>query len=286
MKNSLLFDGNNLAIRTLFAGAVENEKVVPEIWEYMLFNSIYTSMWKFKNVEEVIIAIDDKSWRKHVFPKYKSNRKKGRDESDFDWNNFFEVFNTYLKELKQYIPFKILKVQSTEADDTIGVLVHNCPYKNYIIISADKDYLQLANKAKIYNPLKKKYVTHDNPEQFLQEQCLTGQKKDNVYNIKTPLNQGDDEKWVRFGIKGAQKIIKEGLDDWLDKNNKRKHYNLNRKLLDLNMVPEVLANRILDEYNNYDLADPSRIIEFINNKSWPKYVESISNVEQKLLTLY
>jgi len=42
----------------------------------------------------MVIACDDKNnWRRKVFPYYKANRKKAREESEFDWNSIFESLN-------------------------------------------------------------------------------------------------------------------------------------------------------------------------------------------------
>ena len=44
-----------------------------------------------KKYGDIIICCDDKNyWRKQTFPHYKANRKKFREESDYDWNLIFE----------------------------------------------------------------------------------------------------------------------------------------------------------------------------------------------------
>ena len=40
-------------------------------------------------------------WRRDIFPLYKYNRKKGREESDKNWDSIFEVLNQIRDELKE-----------------------------------------------------------------------------------------------------------------------------------------------------------------------------------------
>ena len=56
------------------------------------------------------------------------------------------------------MPFKVLRIRSTEADDIIGELAlgldHSC-----IIVSNDEDYTQLvSNRVKVWNPSKRKFL--------------------------------------------------------------------------------------------------------------------------------
>jgi 5'-3' exonuclease len=75
----LLFDFNNLAIRSFFGVkevAEDPNDIQWGLWMWNVFNSIYQSLWKFKNVDEVILAVDDSnSWRKAAYNRYKESRK-------------------------------------------------------------------------------------------------------------------------------------------------------------------------------------------------------------------
>jgi 5'-3' exonuclease len=76
----LLFDFNNLAIRSFFGVkevAEDPNDIQWGLWMWNVFNSIYQSLWKFKNVDEVILAVDDSnSWRKAAYSRYKESRKR------------------------------------------------------------------------------------------------------------------------------------------------------------------------------------------------------------------
>jgi len=298
MKKTICFDANNLAIRNLFGPDIlimdpkDKTHVIEknyEIMKYRIFDSIYKSLFKHKQGEvgEIILAMDSRrSWRKLYWTKYKANRKSSREKIDLDWDEYFDVYDSFMLELKENLPFKVIKVEDAEGDDIIGVLALTKP-QDFYIISTDKDFLQLCSpRVKIYNPLKKTEVEHPNPELFIVEQTLRGQTKDNIYNIKTPLDFPDGKKKPGFGEKAYEKVIATGLDKWLDENNLRERYEFNRNLMDLGRIPEEIKRRINREYDNYVYPSPDNIYKFINKYKWPEYMENFTNVENKLLELY
>jgi 5'-3' exonuclease len=94
---TLLFDFNNLVIRSYF-GVKEITEDPNDIqwglWMYNCFNSIYQTLWKFKNVNEVILAVDDtNSWRKAVYNRYKESRKEKKKESIVDWDTLYSMMH-------------------------------------------------------------------------------------------------------------------------------------------------------------------------------------------------
>lgn len=287
---------SNLAIRQLFSPDVlkldpSNKKKVlsfdEELWRLRVFDSIYKSILKVGSVREVILAVDAKdSWRKLYWTRYKSHRKSNREKLDFDWDNFYKLLDEYLEELQTFIPFKVIKAFKAEADDVIGVLALNKPVE-FHIISTDKDFLQLhSSRVTIYNPLKQEVVRHPDPEMFLVEQCLIGQTKDNIYNIKTPLDWPEDKRKPGFGEAAFEKVMIYGWERWLEDNNLVERYNFNRNLMDFKKIPPTIVKRILQAYDGYQKCDIDNIKEFFKNHPWPDYTENWSNVEQNLMGVW
>jgi len=102
----ILFDMNNLAIRCVNIGDVKTvDKKTKEVinidwdyWRLVVFNAIYSSLYKVKNVDTVVLAIDDKhSWRYDVWPRYKEDRKKKKVDDGFPWDLFFEKYQEYME---------------------------------------------------------------------------------------------------------------------------------------------------------------------------------------------
>jgi 5'-3' exonuclease len=299
----ILFDFNNLLFRNVFSKDINIHSTDPDwmLWRYNVYNSIYQSLWKHKTVKEVILAVDDKnSWRKAYFRRYKESRKKQREKSDVNWKELFENIENIVADLRHYMPFKVIKIRSAEADDVIGVLA-TVLEDNCIVISNDEDYLQLcSNRVKIYNPGKKEYVVCKDPQGFIHKKSYTGQKKDDIFNIITPTDWGETEETEGkrkpgFGEVAYKKALNEGFDEWLEKKHINKWYgeidvkaNLKRNkiLMDFNYIPQTIKGRIIDAYNSYTFPPPSNIYQFFKKYNMRGFLEDYNKVEGKLTELY
>ena len=292
----LLYDTNNLAIRILFA--------IPEIynggdvnwkfWKFVFFDKIYKSMFykDFRNQSnKVVLAVDaNTNWRKLTWKRYKENRKISRDKADFDWSIFFNEYTNFLNEIKDYIPFMVMKCEYCEADDIIAVLG-----KQYggIVISTDEDFKQLTsnNNIKLFNPTMKKFIklNENEVEEFIKMKSLNGQKKDFILNVETPLDIDiEKDKMKRFGENKAKKIINNGFNEYLGDINseKHKHYLMNRKLIDFNEIPSEISEFILKKYNKYKIPNPNNLYTFFENNGWKWYLDNYNLVENKMLQLF
>lgn len=298
MPKIVIFDANNLASRVLFATDVIQYKdpktkkevvsVDYELFRLRFFESVYLSLYKIKNVTSVVIAVDDKaSWRKIYWKKYKAHRKGKREELiGFDWSEYYRVFDEYMEELRTHFPFTILHVKNSEADDIIGVLCLEKKDTQFHIISTDKDFLQLSCKRiTIFNPFHKKEVSHPNPELFLIEQSLCGQAKDNIYNIRTPLDYPEDKRKPGFGEAAFEKVLSYGWEKWLKENNLEERYNFNRNLMDFKRIPDEIKRRILRDFDNYQKPDSSKIFRFFENHKWSDYKDNLARMEDKLIEI-
>lgn len=295
---TICFDINNLAMRNLFGPDVlkydpnNKKKVVgmdTELFKFRVFDAIYKSMWKVQGAKEVVLAMDDRrSWRRLYWTKYKAHRKDSRDKLDFDWDEYYDMYEGFMQEIKDSFPFKTIKCAETEADDVIGVLCLEKPHEFYII-SNDKDFLQLSSKrVKLYNPLKKAHVDHPNPELFLVEECMKGQSKDNIFNVKTPLDWPDEKRKPGFGDKAFEKVLSHpgGWKQWLKDNNLEDRFEFNRNLMDFTRIPEEIKKRVVRDYDSYTKPNPDNILEFFKVHPWPEYMENFTNVENKIMEVY
>jgi len=287
---SNIFDFNNLCVRHYFVKDVEAESDNPNIqlWKYRIIESVYNSIFKENDVNEIILAVDDrKSWRKLYCNRYKESREGKRQTSKIDWSIFHKEFDQFNNEIHKYLPFKVLKIQAAEADDIIGTICLTQTNKEFVIISVDEDFLQLVSpRIRLYHPLKMTYVSVDDPELFIIEKCLTGQSKDDIFNILTPLDWPKDKRKPGFGEVSAKKVMKEGYEDWLKKKNLEERFHINRVLMDLKLIPNTVKSRILNEYNNYRLPDPALSYEFFKNNNFTGFLEKIHSVEQNFMRFY
>lgn len=152
---------------------------------------------------KVIIVFDGKGGslrRKKLFPEYKAQRNErktlvssifGNKQEERDAINFeISRLTLYLKNL----PVQIVVAENIEADDAISFFCTDI-YKDVdkIIMSSDKDFLQLVNdKTKVWSPTKKILYTKERikeefsfiSENFIIFKCLTGDGSDNIPGIK------------------------------------------------------------------------------------------------------
>jgi len=250
-----------------------NTKIEESIVRHMVLNSIRMYKTKFgPEYGELIIACDNKNyWRRQVFPYYKANRKKSQAESELDWKAIFECLNKIRSELKEHFPYRIIDVDSAEADDVIGTLCQEFGNTNQkiLILSGDKDFQQLQRFINVtqYNPVMKKFVICNNPDMFLKEHILKGDTGDGIPNVLS-----DDNCFV---VGSRQKPLTSkkmsALID-LDLDNKHDHtvfrnYMRNKQLIDLTEIPENIKIQILESYDNQaNKKSPNLLNYFIANR--------------------
>lgn len=312
---TLIIDFNNLAMAKLYSKDVMKRKgydvefVDYEVWKFKMFSEIYNFYLYSGKISEIILAIDYKiSWRKLYFPRYKEHRLKLKGKFNIDWFEYHSVCDEFINELKIHFPFKILQLKACEGDDIIGTLVLSNKDKKFKIISSDRDNLQLCrNGVKIVSLATRKEIKHPNPEMFLQESCLIGQPKDNIFNVVTPLDYPMELRKPPFGKKKAEKFLIKGLDTALNTNveykrkyineeghpivynatvNLKERYDFNRVLMDYKKIPPVLKERILNEYDNYTYPEPEDIYKFFKSYGWTYFLDNITNVENNLFELF
>lgn len=237
-----------------------NAKIEENMVRHMVLNSLRSYKQKFgEEFGEMVIACDNTNyWRKQLFPYYKANRKKNQEKSELDWKAIFECLNKVRAELKEYFPYRVIDIESAEADDIIATLVKEMSdVEDILILSGDKDFIQLHTNSidlhtyqivKQYDPVRKKWITHDNPTRYLQEHILKGDSGDGVPNVLSPDNcfvVGERQKPLTQ--KRIDSIIQSGVngnyDDAIFRN-----YMRNKHLIDLSMIPAEVKKKVLESY--------------------------------------
>jgi hypothetical protein len=251
-----------------------NAQIEENMVRHMVLNSLRNYRQKFgADYGELVIACDNTNyWRKKYFPYYKANRKKSQEKSEMDWKAIFECLNKIRQELKDYFPYRVIDIESAEADDIIATLVANYgvfPPENILILSGDKDFIQLHkySHVKQYDPVRKKWITHNNPSRYLEEHVLKGDAGDGVPNVLSPDNCFvTGERQRPLTQKKIDALIELGLDGKLDHPNFR-NFMRNRELIDLSRVPKEIAEKILESYESQTNRSRDKMFNyFIANK--------------------
>jgi hypothetical protein len=222
-----------------------------------------------------IIAVDSHGgyWRRDVFPHYKYTRKENRKISEFDWESIFKSIDRIIAEFRESLPYYVLRVRKAEADDIIAVLVKHHPWggEENLIISNDKDFCQLHKfNCRQYFPTHKKYVQKiEDSELFLQEHIISGDASDGIPNIRSPQDffyqkfnalgtnkkfrqKPCTDKFVRSVVSGDRKLTEE----------EQARFELNKKLIDFEEIPQGIAETILGEFQEYRLPAAMDLMKY------------------------
>lgn len=271
----ILVDLNQVMISNMMAqiGNHKNAQIDENMLRHMILNTLRANRMKFKDeFGELVICADDKNyWRKQRFPYYKANRKKSRDDSELDWNAIFTSLNKIRDELKEFFPYRVIQIESAEADDIIGTVVHTegtelNTGEPILILSGDKDYIQLHKYANVkqYDPTRKRWITHSSPEKYLYEHIIKGDAGDGVPNILSSDN------CLVIGER-QRPITKKRLEEWEDINTMtdevKRNYLRNKSLIDLEQIPDYIKQQVLDAWNAENPKTRSQLLNyFIHNK--------------------
>jgi len=283
----IIVDYGGLSVANVAINKENDENMI----RHMMINSLrmYRNAYK-KDFGELVIACDSvKNWRKDYYPQYKANRKKSRDASGFDWDEAFRIINKIREELKENFPYKVIHVEKCEADDIIGTLCENSQefgqYEDIMIISADKDFLQLQKYSNVrqYTPLLKKEYREENPVASLTEKILTGDAGDGVPNVLSPDNVFVDG--MRQTPLSRKK--KDAMMESLSRIHNVEHVNTewyrnymrNRKLIDLTQTPDDLKNQIIQEFNSQDpWKNRGLVLPYLINNNMKLMIESVEEL--------
>lgn len=284
---AILVDYNQVILASLFASIGNHTDVAADenIIRHMFLNSIRANRKKFtEEYGEIVICADGKNtWRREAYPYYKANRKKSRDESEMDWNALFDIMNTVRDELKEFFPYKVIHVEHCEADDIIGAVIHefgselNIGSEKFLILSGDKDYIQLQGYANVdqYDPIRKRWIRNDNPDQYLKEHILKGDTGDGVPNILSSDNclaigerqKAMTQKRMALYLQGTDQMDEETL----------RRYHRNKMMIDLGEIPQKYKDIILSEYNKEKEVGRKELFNFFVKKKLKHLITDIQD---------
>jgi hypothetical protein len=283
----ILIDMNQVMISNLMVQVKNTKDINENIVRSITLYSLRSYKNKFSEYGEMILCYDSKNyWRKKYFPHYKSTRKRDREKSDLNWTSIFELLNKIRDEISENLPYRILNVDGSEADDSIAVMCHEQalinirlqrdmqPTKKTIILSGDKDFIQLQKYSFVtqFNPVTKKYVTGMDPKKFTIEHIIKGDRSDSIPNIFS-----DDDTFV--AKKRQRPISKKFLDNLLSKDietsltkEQLNNYVRNRTLIDLDYIPEEVKSSILDAYYNAKMSSRSKILNYLIQNNLQEHI--------------
>ena len=282
----ILLDLNQVMIANLMMQIRNSSEVEEDMLRHMILNSLRLYRTKFaKDYGDLVICCDDKNyWRKQIFPYYKAHRRADREKSPLDWNNIFTILNKIRDELKETFPWRVLQVETAEADDIIGTLCHRFGkilkadgVENILILSGDKDFGQLQKYANVeqFSPVTKKWIRINNPEAFLREHIMKGDRGDGIPNFLS----GDN--CIVAGQR-QKPLMSKKLDTWISldpldfcNDMMLRNYKRNEALVNLDMIPREIQEQINNQYDNYQIPDRKGLLNYFIKKRLKHLMEHI-----------
>lgn len=151
-KHTLLIDGNYFVFSRLFvmpkpkSGKLLGDDKSRGQFMRKLAIDFASEMRKLKGViDDVVVAVDSKSWRKDLYPEadYKGTRK--HDES-VDWDALYSLYGEF-QDILATKGVTVHQIQGAEADDVLFAwsTMLNGRGKSCIVWTGDRDLIQLVN---------------------------------------------------------------------------------------------------------------------------------------------
>lgn len=221
-------------------------------WKCEILENLATLVQKTEANSVILCQEGKKNWRYDIFDAYKSNRKEAKAKAKLDFDTFYPVADAFCEKLRQYIPnIYQLKVEGSEGDDLVAVLTKNLtPKYEVICVSTDRDFYQLLKYEgyKQYHPIKRQFIHVVNPERYLLEKVVVGDKGDGIPHIKP-----------RVSTKTAAEIVEHGLEDWLNEQTDevKANFERNKKLIDFDYIPVHVQLKIMEEFKKLRFSSMS-----------------------------
>ena len=282
----ILVDFSQIMVSNLMVMIARNE-YDPIFFRHWVLNSLRQYNVKFRSdYGEMTICCDSPSWRRDYFPHYKMNRKKKRAADDIDWDSVFQNFNEIIELIDNNFPYKVLRVDKSEADDIIAVSVKNfreTSQEPVLIISSDKDFMQLKKHGNVkqYCPRNKNFINEVTDLEVIQdnllEHIITGDTSDGIPNIFS-----DDDVFVNDEKKQnrATKKRVEDVKNEIKSNNINKYSSAisrNTVLIDLDKIPENVVSEIIEHINKDRKGDMRKCFSYLMKNHYKELIKKIDD---------
>tara|TARA_Y100000310_G_C20704121_1_gene833205 strand:+ start:632 stop:1615 length:984 start_codon:yes stop_codon:yes gene_type:complete len=291
----VVIDGHNIAYRCLYSDIYRNPDDAEHfyIWRYLFMNNVFNVIKQY-SPDKLILVFDEKSsWRYDEYPLYKAQRKKNKQKLGIDWENFFDIFENFIEDIKKtFTNMYVLKLPRTEGDDIIGVLtMNNLKTDKVIIVSNDGDMHQLLENRNVnqHDPKTSEFIECLNPSMELEMKILQGDNSDNIFGVHKGIGPVTAQKIAKMGFEEYVESVKvpftkefkegktkEELNKYIVeyRNTIRDNYELNRKLIDMRYIPEYIKTPIINTYTAYETTpiDGKDVINFFKRNKLLKHL--------------
>ncbi len=309
MRKILVFDISNMLYRTFFVNKTKHS--AEESAGLAHHAALITLNKYFRNFKphKVVMAFDRTSWRKAYTADelcisgkpYKGNRRQNMTPAEKEmFAKFIQHINDFEDMITKQTSVICLAGNGLEADDIIAGVAEMFPDDEVIIVSADKDLIQLLRgpNVKLIDPAtgkdRRKLLNDDyngDVDYFMFEKCIRGDTGDNVQSAfpgvrKTRIKKAYadsfeqvnlmNESWS-MGAKGT-----DGYKEFLVK----ELFEENKLLMDLTAQPPIIRDRVRETIEQ-GFDDPGEyshfhFLKFLGKYELKRISEQVDNFVQML----
>lgn len=276
---------------------LRKEMPLDELFRKSILTSIKHKIKKFQGEygKNVVIAYDGNAiWRKDIFPTYKGNRKKIREESELPWKEIKEAANTILTDIQNYFPYRVIGHDKAEADDVMSCvadIVAANPIKvgleempePLIGITGDKDMKQMLkyDNVRLYSSRFDKFLTLDgmSSKEFLRRLILTGDSGDFVPNVFSPENSLADGIRQKPCTETKMKPFLEAVNmmDACYDDVVRERVIMNTRLISFGAIPKYIRDSVSDQYYTKPIGTKMMMFNYLNEHDCQMLLNDIHN---------
>ncbi len=212
----VIVDGHNLAVRCAVVPGLDTLKDSHGRYTGAIvgvLRSLGSFRKKFPGAEIIVVWDGSNQRRKKLFPDYKGNRVNGsavaatNGTSNGNGSNGSSPFDQvhWLRDVLPYLGVRQAWSPEEEADDVIATLAQKYEGKRCVIISTDRDLLQLVNDhVQVFTPTKDRLFDSAaveaefgvRPEHMVDLRAIDGDTSDNIPGVPG------------FGLKTAAKLLR------------------------------------------------------------------------------
>ena len=281
----ILVDYSQVALASILEFQRElkgGDEQVVNLIRHVVLNTLQSYKKKYgQQYGDIVIACDGRQyWRRDMFPYYKGNRKKARDESSLPWKLIFDTITQLKEDLAQNFPYKVINVEKAEADDIIAVLCHYSQENIFVqvgiiedkqpilITSSDHDFKQLhrfdnvrqwSPKTKAFIPREKNYMTEGHIEHIVKA------GDDGIPSILSP-----DDIFMQEGVR-QKPVSAKRLAEFKEKgfeacrnDDERRNWHRNERLIDFKYIPQDIYDQCTEAYINTKVVrDKTQIMNYL-----------------------
>lgn len=246
----------------------------------LIFKELVKYVVTFANehkCDSIVIACDSpKVWRKDLYLDYKDS-----SHEDVYYEDCIEAANLAKEFFRTCTNSIVLEVPHTEADDIIAIYCNESEGVENIILSSDKDFMQLINeRTRLYSPPQKKFREAEDPQYELFFKCIRGDRNDNIDSAyprvrETKLKEAWDDPMAMQNL--LETVRRDGKKVG-------ECYDFNKKLIDLTMQPDWVKNDIRAAITTSQSKNfgEMRVMAFFGKNNLKKFSDMLTYKERPL----